>query len=238
MFDTALFFGESHTGSVRRALKLKTEAPHRVLNVCHIEYPLTDQVFSHPLFNETLKVPSGSRPLYVSMLGGNSHNIMGLVVRDKPFDFVLPEEPDLESPPGYEPQTFGFVESVLRSLMTTEQHMIKAARNALSGPIIQLESPPPVANNDYIRKNIDPHLTSRDGNAVIASAVLRYKLWRLQSRIISETCADLDIEYLPAPSAALVDDRYLRSDLRQDATHTNEIYGDMVLNEIEKKLLL
>ena len=235
MFDIALFFGESHTGAIRKALGPDTKARHRVLNVCHIEYPLKEEVFFNPLFRQFLEGPTGARPLYVSMLGGNAHNILGLVRRGKPFDFTLPEEPGLEEEAGAEPQTYAFIDSTLRSLMSHDQRFLRTAQSAIDGSLVHIESPPPVEDEALIRDSIDLRLASGADLIGISSPLLRYKLWRLQSRIVAETCLDLGIEYIPVPTESLVGGRFLRPELFQDATHANGAYGELILSQIEER---
>ncbi len=237
MYDFAMVFGESHSDSVRKALAVHRRANYRAVNVGHIEYPLTEGVFVSPLFKDALSPPAGARVVHVSMLGGNAHNILGLVRRGRAFDFILPGEEDIEEEHGSEPQSYAFIEAALRSLMACDLNLLRSARSAIEGPMLHLESPPPFEDEDLIRTDLHPRLASGLDAFEVAPPLLRYKLWRVQSDIVAAACSALEIEYLPAPREAFAGRRFLRADLFKDATHANELYGEMILNQLGDRLV-
>ena len=232
LFDTGVFFGESHTDSVCGAVGVRGWRRHRAFKLAHIEYPLSEEVFSNPSFIKALEVPGGGRCLYVSMLGGNAHNILGLVAHRKPFDFTLPEEPHLANESGSEPQTYAFVEHALKSLMSYNLCFLRCARNAVDGPMLHLQSPPPIEDETLIQADLAPRLATSLNPVGIAPPLLRYKLWRLHSKIVASTCAMLGIEYVPVPPKVLVDGRFLQPIFFQDATHANGAYGEVILDQL------
>jgi hypothetical protein len=62
---------------------------------------------------------------------------------------------------------------------------------------------------------------------------LRYKIWRLHSRIVAERCSELGIAFLPAPRETQDAQGFLRPEFAGDATHGNEAYGEAVIRQLE-----
>lgn len=168
----------------------------------------------------------------ISLVGGNTHNQIGLVRHPRPFDFVLPSEPELPADDG-ELIPSAALETVLHKRMSPALSIMKLLRRHAAGPMFHLESPPPVADDDYIRASIDPYF-QRQGIAElgIVSPRLRYKLWRLHSELVRRACVALKIEFVACPAEALVGG-FLRAELCGNATHANERYGAMLLSQIE-----
>lgn len=230
--QVALFFGESHVDAVLSALKGRSDERFRALNLGHIKYPIEPSVFDHDLFRRTL-APSEDRDcLYISMVGGNDHNILGLLQPQRSFDFILPEEPELPMEPGSECQTYGYVLASLKQLMSSTFSLLRAARAAVPDSMVQLEPPPPISDNEYIRKNLDEHIFDARPELSVSSPLLRYKLWRAHSELMRETCAGLGIRYVNVPTNALSEGRFLRADLYANPTHANGLYGEMLLSQV------
>lgn len=169
----------------------------------------------------------------VSTLGGNDHNVLGLVNHHPvKFDFVLPEAPDLPLQEDADIVPFELVRRTMEARLAETLAFLDLLQRSRSAPLYHLESPPPVPSEAYIRENPDTfaELVQRHG---VAPASLRYKLWRLHSSIIRETCDRLRIHFLPAPRA-MQDERgmLVPAAWRNDPTHANEVYGERLYRQM------
>jgi len=101
-----LVLGNSHLTALAQAYALRCQqnsAPPRLEFV-----RFNDPRFAGALHAEALaavlqeKLLAGPYDLYVSMVGGNDHSVLGMLNHPRLFDFVLPEAPDLPMEPAAE----------------------------------------------------------------------------------------------------------------------------------------
>ena len=104
----------------------------------------------------------------------------------------------------------------------------------IAGKLIQLESPPPLADSGTIATQADAYFKDRGiGDLGVAPAGLRYKMWRLHSRIVADYCAELGVRFLPVPCETQDDNGFLLPHFAGDATHGNAAYGEAVIRALE-----
>jgi hypothetical protein len=173
-----------------------------------------------------------SRELIVSLVGGNKHNILGLLNHPRPFDFVLLEEPDLPFTPGAECVPVELVADSLAKRVANELDFLRALRRATKLPIAHVESPPPNPSAEHIRRH--PGIfKGRMDSLGVAPAHLRYKLWRVHSAIVRAACAEAGIVLIPVPREALdAQSMLVESAWANDPTHGSAWYGSLVLKQI------
>ena len=187
-----------------------------------------------PTLNRRLAedVTAPSRELIVSLIGGNKHNILGLLNHPRPFDFVLPEEPELPFTPGAECVPADLVADSLAKRAVNELDLLGALRRATKVPIIHMESPPPNPNVEHIRRHPGVFRDRIDALGV-APAHLRYKLWRVHSSVVRRACAEIGIVFVPAPKEAQdAHSMMLEAAWADDPTHGSAWYGAFVLQQI------
>jgi len=173
-----------------------------------------------------------SRELIVSLIGGNKHNILGLLNHPRPFDFVLPEEPDLPFTPGAECVPVELVADSLAKRAVNELDLLRTLRKATKVPMIHMESPPPNPSVDHILRHPGV-FKDRIDELGVAPAHLRYKLWRVHSSVVRAACAEAGIRFVPAPRESQ-DTRsmLLEAAWADDPTHGSTWYGALVLKQI------
>lgn len=239
-----LVIGQSHVAAIRSAAKARREADPdrprtRVIHTLEARYvpELTgeaeDAVFG-PVLVETIRDQIARHaPLVASATGGNIHNAFGLIRHPRPYDFLLSTEAGPPLDPGAEPLTEALVRAALERGLARDRIRLREIRR-VAGDFIQLESPPPIADNGYIAERADAYFKDRAlADLGVASPGLRYKIWRLHSRIVAGYCADLGVRFLPAPREARDEQGFLRSEFAGDATHGNEAYGEAVIRALE-----
>jgi hypothetical protein len=170
----------------------------------------------------------------VSCVGGNAHTSLGLINHPQPFDFVLPEEPDLPLIPGAEILPSEAVRAALRSKMQKPDAALAELRAATSRPMIHLESPPPIPSEEHIRK-YPSVFEARIAARGVTPITLRYKLWRLHSSIVRESCKQLGVSFMTVPpSAQNSDGTLVEQAWNDDPTHGNRWYGIRVMHRLAK----
>jgi hypothetical protein len=197
-----------------------------------IEYG-PDGISLHPALCESIKSDNNyeGHKLIVSLMGGNSHNILGLMRHPIPFDFVLPQQSDLPLESSAQILPYNFIWDVLHEVALPHLNELIALRSSVEGLIIHLESPPPIGNDVYVQQYLDPYFKEKPQE--IAPRILRYKLWRLHSEIVKQVCSKINVTFVPVPTETLDREGFLRSEgYPGNVTHGNEWYGEKVLEQL------
>lgn len=172
--------------------------------------------------------------VYATLFGGNGHVVFGLVRHPRPFDVVLPEMPDLPLDDTAELVPHGYLDAAMHEHAAPYLWQMLALRQAVPGRVLCLETPPPYADDAYVRDHLGSYVPN-PGNVV--SAALRLKLWRLHSRKLRLHCEASGVEFVPAPAEAIEPPGFMaREGYGPDATHGNAWYGERVLRQIEASL--
>ena len=172
---------------------------------------------------------------FVSMLGGNDHNAIGLIEHPQRFDLL---EPGREAD-GIDPERDLIPYDALRAML--EQRIepylqwLAALAPAFSGRKLHLCSPPPVPSAEHIRKF--PGVSRGRLNQGVMPARIRAKLYDMSSDIFRTGCAELGIEFLPPPRKPPMPTGFLKPEYwNPDPTHANSDYGRLLLKQIEEHL--
>lgn len=174
------------------------------------------------------------RSAIFSLIGGNAHNIMGLMRHEEPFDFVLSEKPELPLIEGSRTISESEIYDIMRLSISNElENVLRALSGELHVPMFHIESPPPIRNTEHILANLDPFFHSHE-HRNISPAHLRYKLWRIHSRVMSDLCGQYGLTFVPVPNVAFDQDGFLLEELTPDnATHANAKYGSLIIAQIQ-----
>lgn len=235
-----LVVGQSHVGAIQRAAKTHREAwpdePRtRVIHTLAEPYASEGEEFGPLARAAILDQIARHQPRLASMLGGNAHNLISLMRPARPYDFILHGE-DEEGPP-LDPNAELIPEGLVRAAL--EERLRKDfwrldTLHGIAGPFLHVESPPPVFDDGFIRDRAEAFFREgHDGEFVPASAGLRWRIWRLNARIVRERVEVLGCRYLPVPRGVLDESGFLRLDLAADPTHGNEAYGEAMIRAIE-----
>lgn len=187
-----------------------------------------------PALREAILTTAANADRVFSLSGGMAHNIFGLTNHERPFDFVLAEDPTL---PLIRERELVPSEIVKRALMShwnyqDGQWFLKAITKLVQQPVSQCESPPPIRSEARIieRAGVFGQEITKFG---IAPASVRHKLWRLQGCLVKKQCSELGVAYLPVPPGSLDEHGFLSEKaLCNDAVHANDWYGKCVLRQI------
>ncbi|MFC5355653.1 tetratricopeptide repeat protein [Azospirillum himalayense] len=149
------------------------------------------------------------------------------------YDIIIPGREDLPRINGARVVPYEEMKARLKRHIRHVVLGIKAIRAEVSAPIIYLEPPPPIEDNQ--------HLTQHAGwaerllaNSGPSSPIVRYKLWLLHSEIIKEACESVGVVFLELPSSVLNERGYLAdSMLLNDVMHANLLFGAEILMQMD-----
>ncbi len=169
----------------------------------------------------------------VSMIGGNAHNILGLIEHPEPFDFEEPSVPTLFEDRRIVPRAQ--IRATLMLSMTAMLAKIRLLKQYYGKPTMHVASPPPIADEAHIARHLGSFAESAGLEPRFTPAPIRMKLYRMHNAIVKETCEAEGIHFVDAIPAALDADGFLAAPFRKsDPTHANARYGALVLEEIRK----
>jgi hypothetical protein len=241
-----LGIGHSHLTGLQHADGCRAPAPDRTRfhfvqmleprfhpNVAGDE---TGRPILHPALVASMEAARAEGPLALifAAISGNEHHSLGMVNHRRRFDFVLRERPALPLLPDAEIVPAPLVEAPLAGLMYQAVLQLAALRRATDLPILCVCSPPPVPDDAFVARQ-DTMFTAAIREHGVSPATLRWKLWRLQTRLFARAAAENGITFLPPPPEALDEHKFLREEAwHGDSVHANIWYGERVLRQIEQ----
>ena len=161
----------------------------------------------------------------LSFLGGKNYLALGLKRHPNPFDFVLPEAPELPLQPESTLIPYRAVRGVIAHRAEVQLCIFDQLVEVASGPVYQFETPPPPATEWLqARKPVADPVRQYSG--------VRYKLWRVHADVVREHVEQNGGRYVPTPPDALDADGLLRPELCANQSHANAAYGALVLEQM------
>lgn len=218
--------GGSHTNAIAAAAEDAGEGVC-VINLRSFQTPFVQKHKSLQLHPDVTRAIGVHRGPAFSIVGGNRHNRLGLVRHPRPFDFVLPEQPDLPLDPAAELIPYNAIKAALTLQSQSIFQQLQALSDRYNGQLTQIESPPP-ATEAEIRER-PGKAREQIGEHGAGYAMTRYRLWRLYSTIIRSFCDRLGVRFLTVPPESMDQHGFLLPHLTKNATHGNRLYGAMVL---------
>jgi hypothetical protein len=167
-----------------------------------------------------------------SFIGGMYHTKLGLYRHPQPFDFVLPEAPDLPLEADAELIPSEAMRKVVQQAVRRHLHLLRKIAAIAGGPVYHFESPPPPAESWLTAKRIEKAIMQKKLGP-LAGRFLRYKLWRLHSEIVRERAEEIGTRFVGHPQAAIDDEGFLRPEFCRNPTHANERYGALILEQMK-----
>ena len=171
----------------------------------------------------------------VSFVGGGAPSVLAIAQHPEPFDFVLPEAPDLPLTTGAQIIPYDAMRAVLTALNEPYLSTMRQVRDASGGTTFHVEGPPPVADPDRMGGKF-PWSLHPGMLKAFSPRWLRLKVWRLQSAIIHDFCAEEGLVFVTRPPGVADADGFLREEFFKDAVHANAAYGALVIEQVRALL--
>lgn len=193
---------------------------------------------------DTLKDVAPGRFIALSW-HGNQHLVLHLLAHDMPFDFILPDRPDIAPAPGAVLVPYARIaEQAALGYPDLEPFAAEIARRG--GTAIILGTPPPKGDDAFIRSWMKTEsyfgtvAAQRGYDAAtvpFSPPALRWKLWVAAQDALRTIAARTGALFLPVPAAAITDDGFLKPEFcAPDATHANPAYGELMLADLAQLL--
>jgi len=243
-----LVIGQSHVAAIRAAAKVhretypdepRTRVIHTLEKVHAPEFEgVVNGDYSQARFGPKLVAAIEDQiqrhdPLVASVIGGNVHNVLALMRHPRPFDFLLGGE---EGPPpdaGAEIVPEALVRVALEARLQSDFTRLRLLHDAV-GPFVHVESPPPVRDEHFIVEHAESWFRERSqGQLAVAGVGVRWRIWRLVSRLMREAVEGAGGRFMPVPGAVRDGDGFLRLDHAADPTHGNAAYGAAVIAALD-----
>lgn len=242
-----LIVGQSHIAAIRAAARTHREAfpdePRtrviHTLEEAHAPEFVQDD-YEAAQFGPNLRAAITDQiarhsPRVASVIGGNVHNVLALLRHPRPFDFLLAGEDGPPRDEGAELIPEALIRTTLARKLAPDLARLRALA-ALAPHFIHIESPPPIRDETYIAAHAESWFRDRAvGEIAAAGPGVRWRMWRLASRILREAAEGIGADFMPVPASVRDADGYLRPDLAADPTHGNAAYGEAIIRAIEDR---
>jgi hypothetical protein len=178
--------------------------------------------------------------LVLAIFRGNQHNMLGLLQNSDSFSYV-------EEINGAEPSCKDNIlpSSALRHgfvyTLSDLEYFLNWLRSNFAKPVFVMGPPPPIGDEVYIRQHLDAAFLNRlsgsglsIANAKISPRQFRLGLWRMLNGAYASIANSCAAVWIPPPAEAFDEDGCLtRRAYGKDATHANEWYGELRLQQLE-----
>lgn len=175
-------------------------------------------------------------PDVVALIGGGAPDLFGLVQHPVPFDFILPDRPDLPLIAGAEIIPYRAVINAMAAFIGPDEIELAGMIAATGSRVRQIESPPPFADTERLADEVGIMTAmwkrAPEQGSAPSPPWLRYKIWRTHSALVRQRCEAQGVEFVPVPRDALVDGAFLAPELYAYPCHANEAYGALVLRQL------
>lgn len=164
--------------------------------------------------------------LIVSCVGGNFHNTAGLLNHNVPFDFVLKDSPVEVIKENRMILPYELIRRIFElHIRPNILDIINLLNEYSKYPIVHIESPPPIAQEEHILK-YPGGWKDKVAQYGVAPPSIRYKLWRLHSNIIEDFCREKGFVFCPISPTTTDEDGFMRAEfMSNDPTHGSGPYG-------------
>lgn len=231
MTGRVLVIGMSHVEALAQALRPDEAASVRIINLNRAPklYSVADNLLSPDAY------PGPEPELVCLSVGGNFHNIFGLIELPQPISLrdarrgSVPLDAEAAArhwlPHGLMRAHFQ------RRLERLLQHLEPLHRRFAGARFLHLSAPPPIGDAAHLRAH--PGIFASRMARGIAPFDLRQALYRIQRDIAAERAQALGARFLDPPAAALDRQGALAEGYwADDPTHGNAVYGRLVLDQI------
>lgn len=228
-----IVIGHSHVGAIHSAARSLGVELHLIQMKTRSKASLVEAQTLHPDFLKEIQsyIEKDQSKFIFSFIGGALHTGLGLLQHPQPFDFILPDRPDIPLNQNATILPYDAIKFTMARRLKFDLFVLSELRRRLNLPVIHFSSPPPVDNEAFILDTIRERLKEELGKQGVSPAPLRLKLWRVESEIMRERCDVEGIQFVPPPPEAL-DGDYLADAYRKDPSHGNEAYGVLLVKQM------
>jgi hypothetical protein len=167
--------------------------------------------------------------LFFSLMG-HYHFFRATTNHPRPYDFVLPERPDLDLDQDAQIIDSRLVEASLKEEIRPCLEFLEIVRAEARAHLFLYSSPPPIGDDEFLSQVRHIGKFSEHG---VSPADFRLKTWLLQERIYRQACKSLNVGYVGAAPHTCDAKGFLRREYwHEDGFHGNPKYGEVMLEHV------
>lgn len=170
---------------------------------------------------------------------GQEEVAAAIPVNAAPFDFILPDHPDIPNAPGAQILPVDMVRQMLISSWAIHaMSFYVGLRQTMPDTRLVHVFPPPPKGDDVFFYDRYFSVGSPDRRATecpfgVNAAPQRLKFSLLYREVMREGLRQMGVDWIDSPAASTDADGYLRPEYYLDAIHANAAYGALVLDQME-----
>jgi len=178
---------------------------------------------------------AGAPSVLFAFIGGaeiKGINRLSFEQHERPFDFVPPGLGNWPVQPDVEILPYRAVEVLISRALQSFIGFFEELRALVPSEIVLISSPPPVADNAFFMRKLNPHY-ERMKKVTVPSPSFRYKVWHARNKIFEQKTANMGIRLL-WPTNMVLDEKgfLLEKFANYDGLHGRKEYGQQVLAQI------
>jgi len=173
--------------------------------------------------------------LIVSILGAEPY-LYGIINDPRPFDFLLPDQPEFGLSPGTELIPYDLLARRFRGDLDWQFDIVRSVQELHRLPMYHIEAPPPVANADLIAAKVYGHFKEKMIEFGRPGVSFRYKVWWLFSQMAKDICAELGIIPIDGPPESRDVGGFLAETYFLDGVHGTDEYGALIAREVARAM--
>lgn len=241
-----LAIGHSHIGSVKyqytigreRGLYSGFEIEFVELHSCtpYEYYSALPEVMGPELDDAIAAVLArrGASPsaLFLSV-GGSDQHAVALLNHEQPLEVIVPWEPDAPCNESARLIPLHMMEHLLRLGVDWKINLMSLIVKKLCIPSYLWQSPPPIGSEAHLRRFPGPQFEPLAETRGFSPLPFRMKIAAIHDRLFKLRCAELGVQFLPPPPAALEPNGSLSVDVSaEDSIHAGLPYGALLLDQV------
>lgn len=168
-----------------------------------------------------------------SFVHGNEHSMLSLVQHPQPYDFYLPQRPDLELAPDRQPIPYEIVrQQMARALNPTIGCLAMTRMKLPRMRLVHVMPPPPIESEAQIMHapEVFREQLTQFG---ITPLSIRLKYHLLATDVLRSEVSPFGVTVLECPLQAVAASGAIKNEYAFGATHANEAYGALVFQQMQ-----
>jgi len=161
---------------------------------------------------------------FIGSLIGAEHFAMAIEGQSRPFDVILPSDPDIPSNPGAENIPHALLYARMFQHISDILSFCGWLQKSTGLPVYMVLPPPPVAKLELFLWTIPEELKTKIEQFGIPHWSIRYKLWRIWIEAATQIANTDGVQIVSAPDGVTDANGLLRQEYAADCVHGNENY--------------
>jgi hypothetical protein len=236
---TVVAFGHSHLTCLQSAYEAPKSAGDDPIDAAFLPLwgryePFVRDDANGPRYNESLvddlkaQARRVNASAFVASLIGSEHLIWAVEGQQRPFDVVLPYDPDLPRVPDAEILPYAALRGSVLHAIGSILRFAGWLQKETDIPVTLVLPPPPAAEDHFLMEDSPGYLQELMIQAGTPHWAIRYKLWRIWVEVATSLMQGDDVKIVGAPEGVVDSRGLLRAEYCADCVHGNQAYGTLI----------